>query len=206
MSVSTILERQMFKAVAGGYVFQPPPPTSFHNTSAYLVSESQKADITAIYRTDSAKRVRLVTATAVGAGGRGGLVAPSRGSARRLCRLCVCDGLDCRTGAWFLPYLEPESARIAARSREPSSLRRATFFPFRGRMALFGAPSPFFIALYSAVFGFWLGTRYPQHPPFTDATSTLAFFSLALNMFWATKAQQKWRSAAQELRHRDSSP
>jgi hypothetical protein len=44
------LERQMFKAVPGGYIFQPPPPTRFHGTQAYVVNEAQKEEIEVISR------------------------------------------------------------------------------------------------------------------------------------------------------------
>ena len=45
-----ILEARMFKAVPGGYIFQPPPPSSFHASAAYLINEAQKTKILAIMR------------------------------------------------------------------------------------------------------------------------------------------------------------
>ena len=72
-TLSADLERRMFKAVAGGYVFQPPSSTYFRNADAYLVNEFQKADILAIYRAVSAKwrpvvvRAALVLAVATDA-------------------------------------------------------------------------------------------------------------------------------------------
>jgi hypothetical protein len=205
MSVSTILERQIFKAVPGGYVFQPPPPTAFYNTSAYQVSESQKADILAIYSTGSAMRVRLVTATAVAlAVAAAWLLHGAEAPAVFVAFVFVMVWIVAQVLGFclFLSLKLRELGPVLANL--PHSKER--LFQFRGREALFGAPSPFFIALYSAGFGFWLGIRFLQHPPFADATSTVVLFGLALNMFWAAKAQQKWRSAAKELRHGENSP
>jgi hypothetical protein len=47
---SAILEARSFKAVPEGYIFQPPPPTIFEHTDAYVVTEAQKAQILAITR------------------------------------------------------------------------------------------------------------------------------------------------------------
>jgi len=189
MSVSTLLERRMFRAVPGGYVFQPPPPTAFHDTSAYLVNESQKADILAIYSRGSATRGRIVMVTAV-------VLAVAVGWL-----LYVGDAPDLLIAfaaviVWIIAQVLGLSFVWSLKLRElrpvlanlPHSDER--LFPVRGRNVMFGTPSPVFISLYCAGFGFWLGVRFQQHPPFADVTSTLVLCCLALCVFWATKARR----------------
>jgi len=185
--MSTILERRMFKAVPGGYVFQPPPPTAFHDTCSYLVNESQKADILAIYSTGSATRARFVMATAAALAVAIGMLLYSRDAPGLLIALMV-------VVVWLISMMLGFSLVWHLKLRElrpvladlPQSDER--LFSVRGRKLVFGTPSPVFIALYCAGFGFWLGLRFQQHPPFADATSTFLLFGLALCVFWATKA------------------
>jgi hypothetical protein len=58
-------EKQMFKEVSGSYIFQPPPPTRFHHTQAYVVNEVQKKQIEVITRGDRTFWLRTVTLTAL---------------------------------------------------------------------------------------------------------------------------------------------
>jgi len=178
----------MFKAVPGGYLFQPPPPTAFHET-AYLVNESQKADILAIYSTPRWRCAGwFVMATAVPLAIATGLLLYRVGDAPGLVNAlaAVVVWLMWQVlGFSLLWYLKLREVRPVLANLPQSDER---LFPVRGRRPVFRAPSPVAIAPYCAGLGFWLGLRFQQHPPFADATSAFLLFGLALCLFWATKA------------------
>jgi len=185
VSFSRVLERQMFKTVPGGYVFQPPPPTAFHQTDTYLVNESQKVAILAIYNTRKAERggflIAIVFAIATT------MLLYTNHAPSFLIAVFVIIAFFVVSVTYFVVILA-----LKLRDLRPILIdlprSQEKLFPDRRRGLLFGTPAPFANALYSAGFGFWLGLRFQQQPPFQDATSTLLLFGLALNLFWAFKA------------------
>jgi hypothetical protein len=175
----------MFKTTPDGYIFQPPPPTSFHQTNAYVVNESQRAAILAIYNAREAGRRGLLIAVAVAF------------AAALLLYISHAPGFLIAVFAafaLFVTFVANFVVLLALSLRDlqpiladlPSSQEK--LFPDRRRELSLGAPAPVATALYSAGFGFSLGLRFHQHPPFADATSTLLLFGLGLTLFWAFKA------------------
>jgi hypothetical protein len=63
---TSFIEKRMFKEIAGGYIFQPPPPSIFTPTNAVLANEPQRAEILAIMRKGSATWRRVSTRFALG--------------------------------------------------------------------------------------------------------------------------------------------
>jgi hypothetical protein len=183
-----LVETKMFKAVPGGYIFQPPPPTTFHDTGAYLVNESQKTEILAITRAGGAISGRIVTFAAVALAVAAGVCLDKLAGAPAFISifLAVCIWIIAQIGSTsFVMYLKWRQLQpvLAGLPRSDERL----FPPASRHQLLFGTPSPLFVALYCAGFGFWLGYRFEQHPPFTDATSTIVLFGLSWSLFWAIR-------------------
>jgi hypothetical protein len=179
------LNTQMFKAVPGGYIFQLPPPTRFHHTQAYVVNDAQKYDIQAISRRGRTFWLRTVTLTALAlAFGSGFLIRTYEAPFWLALFLGCCVWLIAQVLGTVLAHhvrlrqLEPVLAGL------PRSDER--LFPeFDRKQLLFGAPSPRYIAIWCALFGFLLGERFDQQLPFMDVTSTVLLAALAINLFWA---------------------
>jgi hypothetical protein len=189
------LERRMFKEAPGGYIFQPPPPTSFTTTEAYLVDEAKKAEILTITRAGVVTAGRVVTfgslALAIAAG-----VAMGTGDAPVAATIAIAFSIflvmqiagTCSVLYWKLRCLQPVLAGL------PRSDER--LFPQTDRRRLlWGPPTPHAAAFWCAVSGFVLGYNSANHLPFTDVSSTIYLTIFALSLFWAI--QQTWKS----LRH-----
>jgi hypothetical protein len=185
------LEHRMFKAVPGGYIFQPPPPTSFTTTEAYLVDEAKKAEILTITRAGGVTAGRVVTfgslAMAMAAG-----VAMSIGDAPMAATIVIvfCIFLvaqiagTCFVLYWKLRRLRPVLAGL------PRSDER--LFPqIDRRRLLWGPPPPHAAAFWCAVCGFLLGYNSTSHLPFTSVSSTIYLVIFAVSLFWAIHATSK---------------
>ena len=187
-----LLESRMFKAVPGGYIFQPPPPTNFITTEAYLVDESKKAEILAITRAGDAAAGRAVTfgslalAAAAGVAMRFVEIAPVAAVIIvAFCLFLVAQILGtCFVLYWKLRRLEPVLAGLP-RSDErlfPQTDRNAR------RRLLCGPPSPRAAAFWCAGSGLLLGYKSAQHLPFTNVASTILFIIFVVCLVWAVQA------------------
>jgi hypothetical protein len=179
------LERQMFKPAPGGYIFQPPPPTRFHQTHSYVINEAQKQEIEAVVGRGRGFWMRTAISTALALAVVTGVLAERYGAPFWLaiflgfCVLVVAQIL----GIAFVLDLKLRQLKplLAGLPRTDERL-----FPELDRNELlFGRPSPRYIAIWCALFGFLLGQRFELHPPFTDALSTVFLAALAINLFWA---------------------
>jgi HAMP domain-containing protein len=190
-SMLNYLERRMFKEAPGGYIFQPPPPTRFTTTEAYLVDEAKRAEILTITRAGGVTAGRVVTfgslALAIVAG-----VATSIGDAPMAVTIVIAFCLflvaqiagTCLVLYWKLRRVQPVLAGL------PRSDER--LFPQTDRRRLlWGPPTPHAAAFWCAVCGFLLGYNSASHPPFTNVSSTIFVIIFAVSLFWAIQATSK---------------
>jgi len=179
------LERQMFKAIPGGYIFQPPPPTRFHRTQAYVVNEAQKEEIEVINRRGRIFWLRTVTLTAIALALATRVLIDTHGRPLWLAAyIGACVWLIAQILGIVLVLdlklrqLEPVLAGL------PHS--DEWLFPELRDQILFG-PSPRYATIWCTLFALMLGDRFEQHPPFTDVLSTAYLIALAMNLFWALR-------------------
>ena len=184
------LERQMFKPTAGGYVFQPPPPTRFHRTQSYVVNEAQKEEILVIARRGRTYWLRAATLAAMGLALATGMLVDTLGGALWLaifigvCLWVVAQILGIALTLHLkLRQLKPFLAEL------PRSKERL-FAEFDRNQILFGPPSSRYIAIWCALFAFLLGERFEHHPPFADVLSTLWLIALALCLISAIRTSK----------------
>ena len=182
-AVSAYLQQRTFKAVQGGYIFQPAPPTSFHRTSAHLVNEEQKAEILRAYASYSgaapmaALASTLAACVAIFANGAPGFL---WGFAVLIVWLVMLT-----LGVSLVWSLKLRALRPILVNLPPSAEK---LFPDRDRSKLlFETPSPLLTALSCAATGFALGLRFLAHPPFADPVSSLLLVSLAICLLGAMK-------------------
>jgi hypothetical protein len=185
-----VIESRMFKAVPNGYIFQPPPPTNFSATQAYLVNESQKAEILAVTRAGGAMWGRTVTLVALALAVASGVAMNVIGNAPLIPNIviAICIWLTAQiVGTILALYLKlhqlkpvlaglPRSDERLFRVLKPHPLSR----PRSARMAAF----------WCAGSGIMLGYASVQHRPFTAA---IWFIVLALNLYRTIKATSKSR-------------
>jgi hypothetical protein len=187
-SMYAYLEKQMFRPVPGGYIFQPAPPTRFHHTQSYVVNEAQKAEILRIAQRGLAFWMRASTLAALALGVVTAVLANAQGAPGVVAIVLGC----C---VWLVAQILGAILMLAVKLRQfepivaglPHSDER--LFPdFDNKRLLFGPPpSSGYLAIWSALFAFILGQRFEQHPPFTDVASTVLLVGLAINLFWAVR-------------------
>jgi hypothetical protein len=186
--MADLLEARMFKPAPDGYIFQAPPPTQFHRTQAYLVNESQKAEILAFFRARRTLWVRILIVAALALAVAAVVLFDVGGGPLLLgifLGFCVFP-LAMIGGYVLLLHFEQRQLQplLAGLPRSDERL----FPEVDLRRLLFGPPSSTrYLALWCAMFAFLLGQRFEQHPPFTDVLSTVLLFTLALYLFWALR-------------------
>jgi hypothetical protein len=190
-SMYAYLEKQMFRPVPGGYIFQAAPPTRFHHTQSYVVSEAQKAEILKIAQRGRAFWIRTSTLAALALGVVTGVLTNAQGAPGVLAIVLGC----C---VWFIAQILGTVLILEVKLRQlqpilaglPHSDER--LFPdFDHKQLLWGPPpSSGYIAIWGAVFAFIVGQRFEQHPPFADVMSTVLLVGLAINLFWAIRGNR----------------
>jgi hypothetical protein len=178
-----VLEAKMFKAVPGGYVFQPPPPTIFHDNAAYVVNESQKLQIMAMATDQALTWRRGVTFIALALGVAAGIARGVIGQAPLMpsVGLGFCLWAIAQIGGTALGFhiklrqLGPFLAEL------PRSEER--LFPEANRRELLSRlPSPRWAIIWCAMVGIIFGYQSAKHFPFTDAASIAWLMLLVLTL------------------------
>ena len=202
--MSRIIESKMFKPAPGGYIFQAVPPSIFNPTDAYLVNESHKAQILSITRALDAKWGHIVMRGAFALAVAAGVVfdrlifdTPLGARVFLDVIIALMAWLVAQTiGTAFLMNLIVRRLEPVLAGLPGSDERLFPTFPrVKFRFALWARPGAGAAALWCAVFGFILGQRAGQHPPFTDFHSTLLLVALVVNLFWAMRGKPKTGAA-----------